>query len=812
MLRKAREVKKVVLIASMVTGMLSNVAPVPAQAASSDLTLTSGNTSLNDYFNWAKTRALSLDATMNNIKAARQSVGCTTTDGCEDPRVKNLYIGFVYLSDLDWVKDATRSGWGEVRKDRSVANNELKLNGVTFPVVKKGLGTHANSDIVYNLNGQYTKFTANVGVDNEVGAGNGSVQFQVFLDNATTPAFDSGRMIGGDAAKPVDVNVTGVNVLKLRVTDAGDGISNDHADWVNAGVYKANYTPPLIPAYWGSYADDITHFREAFCVRDIAHQSAAGHLLNMDNQNYSMFNAFAKSAKSNTSNPYWPYWSFDFFGNGYYMDKDWRELPFPFEIVQKGYEQYLWTGQKKWIGLKDDGTVDPNSDLYTYYTNVFTNFMNNQDQNHNGVADETKQLATYHEFDPSGPDKLFESGDGIGSQYQALLAYSKILEARGDATGATTYLTKANNLRSYFESYWYSGDRYVRGITINGTRKTDFGHENSFFMPLKLITDQGARTDSYLNFIDQSITAKQLNVEAKTYIPEMFYLHGKNDLAWKWMKNLMTNQHPYPEVSFTFVSNTITGMMGVQPDAPNQKVATVPRLTSEVPWVQADHVRIGGNDLKVRHDGNYKTTLTNNSGAAINWEAQFYGDSSQLKVTNGATTNTQTASHKDLNGKNVSYVTVSVPAGRSVTVEAPYYLSDMNWVGTPTIGYGKINLDRSVDNHILKLKNKAYTKGIGTHANSEIRYNLNGEYTTFTATVGVDDEVATGSGTVKFQVYLDNNTTPAFENTAAMKSGDAPVNVNVNVTGKNTLRLVVTDNGDGIAYDHADWAEAKLIK
>ena len=33
----------------------------------------------------------------------------------------------------------------------------------------------------------------------------------------------------------------------------------------------------------------------------------------------------------------------------------------------------------------------------------------------------------------------------------------------------------------------------------------------------------------------------------------------------------------------------------------------------------------------------------------------------------------------------------------------------------------------------------------------------------------------------------------------------------VDVTGVHTLELVVTDAGDGVIHDHADWADARLV-
>ncbi|WP_028595063.1 NPCBM/NEW2 domain-containing protein [Paenibacillus assamensis] len=167
------------------------------------------------------------------------------------------------------------------------------------------------------------------------------------------------------------------------------------------------------------------------------------------------------------------------------------------------------------------------------------------------------------------------------------------------------------------------------------------------------------------------------------------------------------------------------------------------------------------------------------------------------------------------------YVRLEVPQGGGANgfasaseikiFEAPppvtTYLSDINWFSA-TIGWGTIQKDRSVDGNTLKLNNKTYTKGLGTHANSEIVYKLNGQYTSFAALVGVDNEVGT-VGSVEFQVVVDNQvvfTSGKMHNTTEAKE------VNVNLSGKNELKLIVTDGGDGINSDHADWVNARLIK
>ncbi|AJS58516.1 NPCBM/NEW2 domain-containing protein [Paenibacillus sp. IHBB 10380] len=135
------------------------------------------------------------------------------------------------------------------------------------------------------------------------------------------------------------------------------------------------------------------------------------------------------------------------------------------------------------------------------------------------------------------------------------------------------------------------------------------------------------------------------------------------------------------------------------------------------------------------------------------------------------------------------------------------YLSDIDWFSATT-GWGTIHKDLSVEGNTLKLNNNTYTKGLGTHANSEIVYKLDGQYTSFAALVGVDNEVGT-VGSVEFQVVVDNQ---VVFSSGVMHNDVEPKEVNVNLSGKNELKLIVTDGGDGINSDHADWVNARLIK
>ncbi|MEM6800581.1 MAG: NPCBM/NEW2 domain-containing protein [Bacteroidota bacterium] len=152
------------------------------------------------------------------------------TPGC-DPEV-------IQLSSLDWVSATT--GWGTIRKNTNLRGGTMAINGKTYT---HGIATHANSDIVYNLGGEFAAFTSDIGVDNTAPTTSAaSVQFEVLGDG--NRLYISPVMRAADDAISINVDVSGVQTLLLRVHElpaqspARDPDSNDHADWAAASLEK----------------------------------------------------------------------------------------------------------------------------------------------------------------------------------------------------------------------------------------------------------------------------------------------------------------------------------------------------------------------------------------------------------------------------------------------------------------------------------------------------------------------------------------------------------------------------------------------
>ncbi|MFI6094720.1 glycoside hydrolase family 97 catalytic domain-containing protein [Lentzea sp. NPDC051213] len=142
--------------------------------------------------------------------------------------------GTPFASDLPFISET--NGWGPIERDR--ANGEtssgdgapLRIGGVAYA---KGIGTHAPSEVTIYLGRNCRAFTASIGLDDETIAP-GSVVFQVFGDGRSL--YDSGVVRGGEPARAISADTTGVRMLSLRVTDGGDGRNYDHADWAQAAL------------------------------------------------------------------------------------------------------------------------------------------------------------------------------------------------------------------------------------------------------------------------------------------------------------------------------------------------------------------------------------------------------------------------------------------------------------------------------------------------------------------------------------------------------------------------------------------------
>lgn len=269
--------------------------------------------------------------------------------------------------------------------------------------------------------------------------------------------------------------------------------------------------------------------------------------------------------------------------------------------------------------------------------------------------------------------------------------------------------------------------------------------------------------------------------------PDIVLLHiGTNDI----------NQGQSNSSTITDIGRIIDNLRSV---VPNVKI-----LLAKITPESINASQVSGLNSMIATLASQKNTST----SPIKLVDQYTGFSAATDTYDGIHGND--SGERKIAAKWLSALTPILPAPTPPQVA---YLSDLNPTSA-TNGWGAIEKDRSngeagsSDGQTLSIGTNGYLKGLGVHAGSDVTYNLSGaNYTSFQADLGVDAEVG-GAGSVVFQVYVND----VLKYTSATLTGSsAPVSMPaISLAGASTLRLVVTDAGDGADYDHADWANARF--
>lgn len=135
-------------------------------------------------------------------------------------------------------------GWGELgvgvaAHAPGIAPEKMRILETEYT---EGLGTHASSETVLLLDGQFETFSCEIGIQKQQ-TGAGSVEFKVLLDGEE--AFNSGLVKQGQPPVPVQLSVKGIGELRLVTTDAGDGVTCDMANWANVKLVADPNAPQL---------------------------------------------------------------------------------------------------------------------------------------------------------------------------------------------------------------------------------------------------------------------------------------------------------------------------------------------------------------------------------------------------------------------------------------------------------------------------------------------------------------------------------------------------------------------------------------
>ncbi len=406
--------------------------------------------------------------------------------------------------------------------------------------------------------------------------------------------------------------------------------------------------------------------RDAFCMRDVSHQTEGAAAMGLYEANHNMLQRFAASAaKSRDWAAYWEITGTDAPSPADYLsDNDfWFNLPANFDVLDASVRMMNWTGDS------------------SYRTSpIFRNFLRitmsdylrlwqlepgmlltrpriaNQRQA-KGQFVEARGIPSYSE----GTKDFILGADLLAAEYRAMQSYQEI--ARD-----TSLQQKANAIQSLLEKVaWSEQDNHYHGMIRKDL--SSYGSGDTLALYFGAAQDP-AHIRGALDYISSPGYWKKTNIEDETYIALTLFRYGRTSTAYEVLADISAQhkaRREYPEVSYSVVSAVVSGVMGLVPATIGETydISTLSKLPSETDRATLTEVSIRRNKVQVSHQGASLTKFKNLSGPTLRWRAAFAGTSDHLKISNKEVS----AHHSNTSdGTPISWVDVNVAAGQEVTV------------------------------------------------------------------------------------------------------------------------------------------------
>lgn len=679
------------------------------------------------------------------------TISQSATTGCQDTPLTNLSPT---NPNGEW------QGFGTMKINQSIDGNQIKVGGVSPEV--SGIGTHAYSRLVYNISG-YNTFTGKVGLDDEVDGGCGGTQRVRFvIKGNNSQLWESGEVSPTDGPISFTVPINGITTLEL-IVEPLDNNYCDHTDWLDPKLLCAasSCTIPANPT--NAYASSPTI------------SSGQSTPLNVTCSSVGSTGIWSNGASGNTINV--------------------SPTTTTTYTVRCKNGNCLSAGQES--VLVTVGTNPPPSGLTagTCYTiSSVANLSNNmqamtdgsiQRQGATGAANqiwraETGAAANQLKFVSAATNQYITVNTPNYADHMYLASNNNNYQSWNIETSGGYYRLSIPSYNTTWDMEGAGGGQYLQnyGNTSEGISNYRLWHFQATTCPN---TNTSGLTNNSCYIIRSVQTNNPLQAMNDGKVQQQS-VNGQNNQIWKaeasgsqyMFKGMSNNQ--YIRVND---SNNGTKM--------------------DVGAAMAFDMQANGANFRI-------------SKNATTWDME--GAGSGVALQNWGTTSEPFHNYRLWSFQNVSCPTTSSNCtNRNLTAGEAVYAST---------GYGTVNTNLNQAGTQIKIGGDTqnsnpttFDYGIGTHAASEIIYELGGHsFTKFKADVGRDWNVYScntcGTGqTIVFKVINDSNgQLLAGPITKTIWQTASPIEATI--TGISRIKLVVEDGGDQPWGDWANWANARL--
>jgi hypothetical protein len=487
------------------------------------------------------------------------------------------------------------------------------------------------------------------------------------------------------ARRETTIKTVGKEVNKINFNSSDTELNKVFA-WAKYQALSYSFTKDPV----GMWYEAALPGREAFCMRDVSHQAMGAHFIGLDSFTKNMLHSFAQNISE--SKDWCSYWEINRYGRAapvdYLNDKDfWYNLPANFDVLDCCYRMYTWTGDYSYIN---------DSVFLNFYRKTVNNYV---DRWQIGIDEIMTRSRLLNMKDESGSKSRFKLTRGIpgyneedygftvgldliSSEYRAFVSYSKILQLQGDYPGSIKFSEKAKRLLELINTKWWDGEEKQFYTHENKNHELVNLGDDIYVLYWKAINDS-TKLRLTLEKLNKKLPKGPMDViEFQSHLPEILYRYNMNEPAYRQLEYLFQNdRRDYPEASFSVIGAIVTGLMGIEQEIyppidalsmskyVERVVRTTPRLTNSTTWAEISHIPLMANIISVKHEGIKKTILTNNEGPSLIWKACFPGSFENLILNDKIIK--ATTEKLIINGKNVSWIEVTVGSGNTMIVRIP---------------------------------------------------------------------------------------------------------------------------------------------
>lgn len=394
----------------------------------------------------------------------------------------------------------------------------------------------------------------------------------------------------------------------------------------------------------GPYYEAALPGRQAFCMRDTAHQVNGALALGLARWNHNMLRRFAENISE--SRDWCSYWEIDRLNRpapvDYKNDKQfWYNLPANYDVLDACYRMFLWARDESYIN-------DPV--FLNFYDRTIVDYTARWSLSPDRIMQRTSNIQEppYFRGDPTYEESSRDNLIGIdllATQYAAFRAYAAIQAIRGNIKVSREALRTANEIKTLINTKWWNATQGYYYAFFN--KQHQFTGRAGADVLYHDAADSGEKTESALETLLATQRSEPADaVEAKSHYAEILYRYGRASEAYEQIVDLSREsraRREYPEVSYSVIGALVTGLVGIAiepavaatdltPTPFKPIVATLPALNAPTDWVELSNLPLLGGTVSIRHQGNSGTSFTNHGSVPLQWKPAFPGFLKSMKI------------------------------------------------------------------------------------------------------------------------------------------------------------------------------------